>query len=470
MKKVDLLLINPPFHQRCGSGSIFPLGLGYIISTIKNNEYSWDVIDCSKKISTYYEDDLKLLDFFLHEELKKYSSELIGIGPCITTQVKALKIIVDCCKEHFDRNRIFAGGPLASIDGQEWFFLDYLGLDYIIKGDGETAVLKGLEQIKRGGTLSDCKEFTTNDRLFFNEIADIDTIVFPYRPYLKEDIFSIRRSLNDKDTITASMITSRGCLYNCYYCVSGNMKYKKFRKRSNENIIEELQVLKNAGVSDVVFYDDCFFYNIKTVNEDVEKFCKLLIDKSLDMTWQMEIRSDILSRLSKQSILLLRQSGCRQVNIGIEKTDSAGLRYLGKNINICDMKVCIDRIKELSSIKVAGTFILGGNNEREEDVIKIIEDSKNMSLDYAHYNPLFIYPGTKIYDTFFNNQHEWVDYILKDSLPWGEIVYENEYIDRKRLLHLIDYAYTYFYEGTRYEDSSMIEDRFNLRGKSDENI
>ena len=465
MVKVDLLLINPPFHQRSGSGSIFPLGLGYIISSIENSGYSWDVIDCSKRILSYYEEDLENLKNFLNEEMGKYLPELIGIGPCITTQIKALKIIADCCKEHFDKERIFAGGPLASIDGQEWFFFDYLGLDQIIKGDGESAVLHGLQYVKQGRKLSDCTEITIRNRIFFNEINDINKIPFPHRLYLKENIFSVRRSVSDKSIISASMITSRGCLYNCYYCVSGNMKYKKFRKRTNENIVEELISLKEMGVSDIVFYDDCFFYNKYNVNKDVEAYCSLLIDSNINMTWQMEIRPDILAQLNNDSIVLLSKSGCRQINIGIEKTNSVSQQFLGKNIEINDIRKGIDQIKGLSMIKVAGTFILGGGNETESDIKSMIKNSKNMNLDYAHYNPLFIYPGTRIYETVFHNEREWVDHILRDKFPWGEIIYENEHISGEELLDLVDYAYTYFYAGTDYENSAMVQDRFNLRRK-----
>lgn len=189
----------------------------------------------------------------------------------------------------------------------------------------------------------------------------------------------MRRSPDDREVLTASVITSRGCPYKCYYCVSGNMQYQKFRKRTNENILDELVSLIDAGVSDIVFYDDCFFYNIKQVNEDVEKFCTSLIDRGIGLTWQMEIRADILSRLNERSISLLSQSGCRQINIGIEKTTSEGLRYLGKNIKLDDMIEGIDRIKGISSIKVAGTFILGGGRERESDVMKMIEASRNMN-------------------------------------------------------------------------------------------
>lgn len=473
MKKVDLLLINPPFHQRGGGGAIFPLGLGYIISAIDNDGYSWDIIDCSRKISTYYETDLRKLEVFLDEKLVKYSPELIGIGPCITTQVKALKIIANCCRRHFDKKRIFAGGPLASIENQEWFFFDFLGLDYIIKGDGENAILEGMKCLKSGGSLAECQYVTTKNYSYFNEISDLDEIAFPYRPSLKDNIVSIRRSSNNGNVVTASMITSRGCIYNCYYCVSGNMKYKKFRKRSNKNIVDELEYLKdNFGVSDIIFYDDCFFYKRDSVNEDIEEFCKLLIEKVMNVTWQMEIRPDILLLLDTQSILMLEKSGCRQINIGIEKTSVEGLRYLGKNVSLKGIAETIANIKQISSIKVAGTFILGGADEKEEDIKQIISDSKKMNLDFAHYNPLFVYPGTPIYETVFDNEYDWVDYIINDPLPLGEIIYENEYLGRERLLQLVESAYSEFYKGTKFEDSLMVENRFNLRkaGELNESI
>lgn len=50
MKNVDLLLINPPFHRRNGSGTIFPLGLGYILAAVNINGLTSDVIDCSHVI------------------------------------------------------------------------------------------------------------------------------------------------------------------------------------------------------------------------------------------------------------------------------------------------------------------------------------------------------------------------------------------------------------------------------------
>ena len=466
MKNVDLLLINPPFHRRNGSGTIFPLGLGYILAAVNINGLTSDVIDCSHVISTYEPGDLNKLKEYLQINLKSYTPTLVGIGPCITTQVKSLKIISDCCKDIYRNDRIFAGGPLASIDGQEWFFFDFLGLQYIVKGDGEKAIVEMLKCAKKGAELSECKYVTRRNFSFFNEIEDISNISYPQRPFIEDNIISTRRM--DGHNKTATMITSRGCLYNCKYCVSGNMKYKQFRKRSYNDIIDEMQYLKEKyKITDIIFYDDCFFYNPQKVHQDVFDFCSMLIQRKVGMTWQMEIRCDLFEIMNDRDVMLLYQSGCRQINLGIEKVSISGLKYLGKNISLNGLADQIKYVKNISKIKIAGTFILGGKDETRENIEHTIEVSTNMNLDFAHYNPLFIYPGTPIYQECFHNEKDWVDYIMKDTWPWGEIVYQNKYVSREQLLELVNYAYEKFYEESSYKNSIMVKDRFNLnsRGK-----
>ncbi|WP_373484482.1 radical SAM protein [Acetobacterium sp.] len=473
MEQIDLLLINPPFHLRNGGGNFFPLGLGYLMAAAERNcDFSYKVIDCSKYITSFYSDDLEFLKIQLCKELQSYSPLAVGIGPCITTQVRALKIIADCCKEIFSSSIIFAGGPLASIDDQEWFFYEYLGIENIIKGDGEVAIIEALSCVMQGKELSCCDKVTTKDHKFINKIPNINSIAFPTRLPLMDGKASIRRSAETELTRTASMITSRGCVYQCNYCVSGNISYKEFRKRSYENIAEEmLQINKEYGVNDVIFYDDCFFHNPQTANKDIYLFCRLLLERKINMKWQMEIRPDLLMELNNESILLLEKSGCRQINIGIEKTSIEGLNFLGKKISLYGLAENITQVKKVSNIHISGTFILGGGDENVSDIMKIIDDSTNLNLDFAHYNPLFVYPGTPIYNMVFSNKEDWVSYILEDSLPWGEVVYENKYVNKDELLELVEHAYNKFYAKSKYRKSQMVSDRFNLkRGKYCENV
>jgi radical SAM superfamily enzyme YgiQ (UPF0313 family) len=465
MESVDVLLINPPFHTRNGGGSFFPLGLGYIISSVVAHRYTWGVIDCTKMIDSFYQNELCKFEEELLIKMQKYSPLMIGMGPCITSQLRALKVISNCCQKVFPSIPVIAGGPLVSIEGQEWFFNEDLGLDYIIKGDGEQAIPDAIRAIKDTGSVANSTMLSKQGYTFLNEIKDINPILFPYRGLHGGDIFSTRRSISNTHQTQAAMITSRGCPYSCNYCVSGNLKTNKtVRKRSVNNIIQEMEDLhQNCGINDVTFYDDCFFSNVKTASADIKSFCDELLHKELHMTWQIELRPDLLLSLNDDSIHLLENSGCRQINLGIEKGSDEGLRFLGKTSSLTGLRQKNLHIKKISRINLSATFILGGGTETRNDVIQLVEESKSLELDFAHYNPLFVYPGTPLYKLVFNNDRTWADIISNDSLPWGEIVFENDSLKCPDLLELVDYAYMEFYKNTEYASQQMIVDRFNIK-------
>lgn len=464
MSSVDILLIIPPFHMRNGGGSFFPLGTSYIISSLEKMGYSWKIINCTEFIHSYYEEDLARLETILYEKLKTFSPLVVGIGPCVTTQLRALKKISLVCHTVFPNVPILAGGPFATIEGQEWVFNEVLGINYLVKGDGELAIPDAIRAIKKGGDIchSLCVSYAEHSQV--NVVEDLDALEFPFRDYAKDGTYSIRRK--SMSGHQASMIASRGCPYSCAYCVSGNMKSNQvpFRRRSNNNIIQEMRKLKEEhGISDIVFYDDCFFSNMSKLSENISEFCNMLLEAELGMQWQIEMRPDFFVLLSYNDLALLRKAGCRQINIGIEKVSQNGLRFLGKNTNLEGLKEKIALARGKYGIQISATFILGGEEETEDDIKQLVDYAKGLSLDFAHFNPLFVYPGTPLYNKVFSNKREWVDIVFADKLPWGEIVYENKNLDRRQLLRLIDYAYMEFYKDTTLAHEQMIEDRFNIK-------
>ena len=172
-KKVDLLLINPPFHRRNGSGSIFPLGLGYIIAAAKKEGYTCDVINGYSMIDSYANESLSDFEIKLQNLLETYDPVLVGIGPCITTQLRALQIIARCCLTIYGDDRVYAGGPLASIDGQEWLFFELLRIRYIVKGDGEEAICQMIRCLKNGGSLAQCNYVSRSGYAFVSILKEV---------------------------------------------------------------------------------------------------------------------------------------------------------------------------------------------------------------------------------------------------------------------------------------------------------
>lgn len=461
-KIIDVLFVIPPFHKRNGSGLLFPLGIGAIMSYLDMHGLTYDYIYCPLIIDTLYPEDLKKLDTTLQIKLKEYEPALVGIGPCVTPGIRGLEIIAKCCLKIFGTERVFAGGPFTLLPSQEWVFYEHLNLSYIIKGDGEEAVFQAVKTIRSGRSLSQCELVSRPGHSKINVVTNINEMPFPKRVAMERSEFSDRRRYAMDGKKTAHIIASRGCPYHCAYCVSGNLKMP-FRKRSTLSVVEEMKILLNQyAVSDIVFYDDCFFTSTNTVHREIEEFCIALEKSNLHLSWQIEIRPDILVEINDNELRRLSKLGCRQMNIGIEKTNNDGASVFGKSYDYAMLKNRLEHIHSITNIRMTGTFILGGKGETIASVREMIKASTEMHLDEAEFSPLFVYPDTPIYNDVFSDPKCWLDVVLSSEEPWGEVVYENEELDKKTVIGLVDEAYSCFYPESGATE--RIRDRYHLKG------
>ena len=462
-KQIDILFIIPPYHHRNGSSTLFPLGIGSIISCVEKEKYTYDYIDCTSIIKILRNEELEKLQAVLKSKLSAYQPLLVGIGPCVTPAAKGIEVIVRCCLEIFGRESVLAGGPFTMLPSQEWFFYQKLGLKYLVKGDGEIAVCAAIQTKKSGNSLSFCPSISRKGYSYINSIPNLDALPFPKRIQLEENLISERRRL-EKEGKSAHIVTSRGCPYSCNYCVSGNLGIK-FRKRTSPSIVAEMCFLQHAfQVTDIIFYDDCFFTTPASVHQEINNFCGEIKAAKLQITWQIEMRPDILMCLSDEEIMVLSDCGCRQINVGVEKTAPIGASIFGKKFDYEALKRYIYHMHKICPIKIAGTFILGGKDETEDSVRTLIQNSLRLGLDKAAYSPLFVYPDTPIYHEVFSDSYSWLDIINHEDEAWGEVVYESRELDKNNLIGLIDEAYKSFYADTEYSDSERVKDRYNLKG------
>ena len=368
-KDVDILFIIPPYHKRNGSGSIFPLGIGAIMACLEQNNLSYDYINCTTIIDTLVPSELQRLDKELRNSLRHYNPILVGIGPCVSPGIKGIEIVARCCLDMFGSERVFAGGPLTMLPSQEWLFYKWLGLSYLIKGDGEEAVCEALEAVKSGQSLKKCGVVSFPEHSKINIIHDLDKLPFPKRPEIENYCFSERRRSFQDKAKTAHIVSSRGCPYHCSYCVSGNLKIP-FRKRSAESIVEEMNMLSTQyNVTDIVFYDDCFFTGVKTIHDEIDEFCTALERTELHLTWQFEIRPDILIEIKDDELLRICSLGCRQMNIGIEKTHENGASLFGKPYNY-ETHVCSMTSAARSSSLAIGCWLLAVSSSMNSSRIR----------------------------------------------------------------------------------------------------
>jgi len=450
--QIDMLLIHPPYHRRMGSGCIFPIGLGYLASAAENHGFRVTIIDCAQTFTSLNPINLKELSIWLTDILKATNPKLaIGIGPCTTSAIRGINAIAHTCKNVLPKIPIIYGGPLASMPGLSRLFFEQFGAAAIVPGDGDQVICDILSVLSGKSDLSSIDGVTTQDRVApDNIITNLDTLPFPTRKWKSEGFdyhLSVRRDLFDGKF--ATMIRSRGCPYRCKFCVSGKLRNGQYTRRSVKNVIDEIELLRYShGVDTIVFYDDTFIVSPKNLVEDTNEFVEGIAKLRNQLTWQIEIRPDVLAAFDRSLAATLYSAGCRQLNIGIEKADSAKADLIGKNINVDQIKYAIEEIRlGAPALRLTSTFILGGPHEDHDSMMKTINLANELNLLFAHFYPLELYPGTDMYNMYFPDQSplDWYQKIIADDIPWGELLYESPLLTRKEILSLISDAYKSFY-------------------------
>ena len=356
---------------------LFPLG-----KIIEDNSFSYKVLN------------LKLLsDYsigFLIKELKMMSFKAIGISTH-ADNVKWIYKIVNQIKVHFPEIPIILGGPQVSFSGNT--ILENCNCDILVKHEGEKKLIeilnyyiRGKSQLKNinGIAFRDNGEIVNTPEA---ELIDLDTLPSPdYSILTNFNHWHIpqdcppekaKRFLEHILRRNKGYISSRGCPYNCIFCVEGNLK-QKHRMRSIENVEKDLRLfLSQTGLKFINFMDDTFTSSRKRVLE----MCDMInrIRKDYDFRWYVEGRVNILAE-NLDLIDIMVDSGLTYLQVGIESGSQKVLDAQNKRITTDQLKVVFSKIGELKNknIAIVGNIILGNAGETEESLIETLNFAKEL--------------------------------------------------------------------------------------------
>lgn len=374
-----------------------PLGILYISSYLKKNQIDVAVFDTT---------------FSTKAELRAYLTvnkpRLIGIYTNLMTKVNVLEII-DFVKSQpeLKATKIALGGPEITNNQNNYLVA---GADILVIGEGEETMLELAKAISQneqeawkeihGIAFKDASGqiIQTAER---EKRKDLDEIPWPDRESIELNLYlDAWKKRHGKNAISIS--TMRGCPYTCKWC-SRAVYGLSYRRRTPENVAEEMAFLKSRYNPDTLwFVDDVFTISHKWL----KAFAIAVKEKNAIIPYECISRSD---RMNEEVIQLLKDSGCYRVWIGAESGSQAV-------IDAMDRRVKVDQVRDMIILTrkygiEAGTFImLGYPGETEKDIEETVNHLKISSPDY--YTITLAYPinGTEMYQEVeekITNRPDW---------------------------------------------------------------
>ena len=382
--------------------NFFPLGIGYIASYLVKNNHTVTLLDIA-------EDDINLLN-----KLKERKPDIIGIS-ITTPQLKLAGTVIDNLRKIIPDVPIVAGGIHPSYF-KEKFLKDY-NIEYVVYGEGEITMNELCNSLKTG-----LKDMSGIDGLIYRDmtgrimvnhprelIKDLDTLPFPardlvnYQTYLQPPGL-IRGLWTDRCT---NIMTSRGCPGRCTYCGANYLWKNIFRRRTVNNVLEEIDLLvEKYNIDGLHFLDDTFLMNTKWIEELAEKF----IEKKYDFKWACFGRVDTVN---DKILKAIRRAGCTQVSYGFESCSENVLKRIRKKTDVKQMTDAVKMTKDLD-MSVFGSFMFGFPEDTEEDLQKTISISSKMDIDFVTCYFTTPYPASELYEQAISENR----IINKDMSNW----------------------------------------------------
>lgn len=445
-----VLLVNPPSWSdayRMVFGCVLPpLGLCSIAASLRMSNHEVRIVDLNS-LADYYNKS-NLLNY-LKNVIESFKPEYIGVSIIATSTAPTAYRIAKEVKDIDESIVTIAGGHHATFMPIEVLMN---GFDYVVKGEGELTLTELINILEFNRDPSSVKgiayrrgsKYIETPRRGFLE--NLDELPLPARDLLDRKRYILRAIGLDATITTAE--TSRGCPYNCDFCSASPMWGRRWRYKSIERIIHELDHIKKEKWRHIFFVDDNF---ITPVNiEERRRLFQEIIKERLDVEWICQLRTDIIVK-NPDLINLASKAGMKVAFIGVESGDENVLRKMGKGIIPSISEKAVEILKNAGIITLAG-FVIGAPYETLKQAYRTLRFALKLckrGLDAAQFSIFTPLPGSRSFiEAIEKRLLATRNWILYDCLH--PVITKNKistYIFM-RLAHYIFYIFKWIYGRT----------------------
>jgi len=319
-----------------------------------------------------------------------YQPQMVGFS-ATTSSFPDAADLARLIKNHSSAIATVCGGVhVSALEGK--LLNAYPAFDFLIAGEGEETIAELADEIPaadiRGLIWRNQDEITVND--VRPKISDLDSLPFPAYEQLKGFPRDYHLPLFSYiHTPGATMITSRGCLYQCSYCDRSVFK-KGFRYNSAGYIYDHMKYLRETfGVRHINIYDDLFTANRPRIVE----LCEKLSRRPLGLHFNCAVR---IGYTDDDLLDMLKDAGCLMVSLGIESADPAMLARHKSGINLDDVRDTVKRIQK-AGLRAKGLFMMGLPGETEASVKRTSDFILSLDLDDMNMAKFTPFPGAPLW-------------------------------------------------------------------------
>ncbi len=439
-QKLPIMLIRTT-RSASGYSLTQPLGIMYLASALRDHGY----------------ENIRLLDMRPDlmsvgeaiEEIVSFRPMFVGLSS-LSYEAPVVAEIVKSIRDFNPDIHICLGGPFPTSMREDTFKI--VSADSIVIGEGEKAIVSLMQGIANSNNSPRTMKMNCVPGVLFRSgkdiagtqeskyIQDLDNIPLPAWDMIDLTKYFGTVNLNYflKYPNYMSIITSRGCPYNCAYC--HNVMGRTFRKRSVDSVLREVYLLANEyGIREFHIIDDSFNIDLERAKQILEGIAN--ISTGLSLAFPNGIRAD---RVDEEFFVKAKRAGLYKTSIAIETVSARLQKKIKKYLNLEKVEDAI-RICDQLDILSHGFFMLGFPTETEEEMRQTIEFAISSRLHSANFFIVTPYEGTEIYNMYRETHSEITNKAGRFDYNMFEANFDIYEIPRKRIQSLAASATRRFY-------------------------
>ncbi len=403
-----ILLIFPPSTSLASWEPMVttPMGIAYLASSVREAGYEVACLDAVAEAhyqETMVNDQISRFGLTFEEimaRVEKEKPDLVGLSCIFSNQWPSIREISRRVKSLDPDLPVICGGAHPTFLPE--MCMNDAPVDFILKGESEVTFVELLNALKTGSSYKEIDGLAWRDGEAVRSnpktgyIQDLDSIPFPAHDLLNPDKYEKAALPMGYEFIHprhVPIVTSRGCPCKCTFCSSTHLWGNRYRVRSAENVLAEMDwLVERFKIRELKIQDDNLTIDRKRARTIFEEMAR--------RPWRLHWNTPngiATWTLDKEMLRLMKASGCFQITMAVESGNQEVLSKLIKK------PLKLDKVREVNQaardlgISRNAYFIIGFPGETMSQIKDSTSFARELKLDLWAifiYNPL---PGSELF-------------------------------------------------------------------------